>query len=500
MRHRRAGVFGYVAWMQSAPATSADPTVAKGAWSEIFRNGLGLYSALVIGGIAMNATQMLVIAIIMPTIVRDIGGANFYTWAAMLYTIGAIVGGASTAMVWGRLGARRAYALGALVFALGTLGCALAPGIGALIAARGVQGWAGGLVSGSGMALITSLYEARLRTRIIAISQGTFTACHLSGPVVGGLFAAIDWWRGSFWMMAPLMLAFAAIAWWKIPDRLSRETRDRRFSGVPFLRLGTLATGVLCVAASGSVTGAAPRLGAIAAATALVGLTFRLDRRAADNLFPRGALSLNLPIGLALWILALHGMTQTSVTLFLPLLLQVVHRVSPVVINFLSIVISMGWTAATFTVSGWSGRRERFALAAGPVIATAGLASLTAVALLPGLMLMTLSAFVMGIGIGTYNVHLVARAMESAADEHRSTASALSSVRSIGTAFGAAIAGVVANAAGLGNATDPAAVGHAVSAVYLFCCIPFGLAALMMFRFIRIAFAKAKAAAARLEG
>jgi hypothetical protein len=32
---------------------------------------------------------------------------------------------------------------------------------------------------------------------------------------------------------------------------------------------------------------------------------------------------------------------------------------APVVINFLSIVISMGWTTATFTVSGWSGKRER---------------------------------------------------------------------------------------------------------------------------------------------
>ncbi|MBV8090728.1 MAG: hypothetical protein JO139_14385 [Alphaproteobacteria bacterium] len=36
----------------------------------------------------------------------------------------------------------------------------------------------------------------------------------------------------------------------------------------------------------------------------------------------------------------------------LPRLLQVAHRVPPVVINFLSIVISMGWTTATFTVSG----------------------------------------------------------------------------------------------------------------------------------------------------
>ena len=237
------GIFGYLPPMQGARATTADGSVAKGSWSEIFRNGLGLYSALVIGGIAMNATQMLVIAIIMPTIVRDIGGASFYTWAAMLYTIGAIVGGASTGMVWGRLGARRAYTLGAGVFALGTVCCALAPNIGSLIAARGVQGWAGGLVSGSGMALITSVFDARLRTRIIAISQGTFTACHLSGPIVGGMFAAMQWWRGSFWMMAPLMLVFAALAYWKIPDRLSREAERSRFTGVPFLRFATLAAG-----------------------------------------------------------------------------------------------------------------------------------------------------------------------------------------------------------------------------------------------------------------
>src|SRR5438270_8358947 len=110
------------------------------------------------------------------------------------------------------------------------------------------------------MALITGVFESRLRTRIIAISQGTFTACHLSGPIVGGMFAAMQWWRGSFWMMAPLMLAFAAVAYCKIPDRLSREAERNRFTGVLFLRFGTLAAGVMCVAASGSVPGIAPRV------------------------------------------------------------------------------------------------------------------------------------------------------------------------------------------------------------------------------------------------
>jgi hypothetical protein len=39
---------------------------------------------------------------------------------------------------------------------------------------------------------------------------------------------------------------------------------------------------------------------------------------------------------------------------------------------------------------------------------------------------------------------------------------------------------------GRGGNTDPTAVGHAVTAVYGFCCIPFGLAALLMLRFVHI--------------
>src|SRR5260370_20859863 len=99
--------------MSDKSARYPEHEVRKGAWGEIFRDGRGLYSALVIGGIAMHATQMLVIAIIMPTIVADIGGAAYYTWAAMLYTIGAIVRAPSTGVIWSRFVPRRRYPLGA---------------------------------------------------------------------------------------------------------------------------------------------------------------------------------------------------------------------------------------------------------------------------------------------------------------------------------------------------------------------------------------------------
>ena len=472
--------------MRSTGSTAAEPQ--KGSWGDLFRDGRGLNSALIIGGIAMHGSQILVIAIIMPTIVADIGGADFYTWAAMLYTIGSIVGAAATGAVWTRFGARRGYALAACVFALGTTACALAPDMGTLIVARAVQGWAGGLVSGGGTALITSLYDARLRTRIIALSQGTFTLCHLGGPILGGVFAAIHWWRGSFWLMVPFMLAFAVIAHLRIPERLDDEAERGRSPPFPFFRLATLTGGVCCVAATGPVENGLLRLALIIAAVAMVGIAFRLDRVAANNLFPSQTLSLNSPIGLCLWVLTFHGMSQTSVTLFLPLLLQVVHGVSPVFINFVTIMISLGWSVGTFGVSGWSGARERLVMRVGPLLALAALVSLTLAARLPGLEALTAAGFSMGLGIGIYNVHLVARTMEAAAkEEQRSLAAALTSVRSLGTAFGAAFAGVIAHAAGLGNATDPAAVGHAVTAVYMFCWIPLTLAAVFMFRFIRVA-------------
>src|SRR4029077_8867165 len=82
----------------------ADRETEKGGWGEIFRDGLGLYSTLVIGGIAMHATQMLVIAIIMPTIVADIGGGALCARGGAPSHVGAIVGASSTGVVWERLG------------------------------------------------------------------------------------------------------------------------------------------------------------------------------------------------------------------------------------------------------------------------------------------------------------------------------------------------------------------------------------------------------------
>jgi len=472
--------------MNDNAGSAAAAPAAKAGWTELFRDGQTVYTLLVLGGVALHALNVLIIAIVMPTVVADIGGAAFYAWPAMLYTIGAIIGAASVGPVWNLVGPRRGYALSGAGFMLGTLGCALAPDMATLVGFRGVQGYASGLIAGGGMALVSGLFAPALRTRIIAMNQGIWMVAQLFGPALGGAFAEIGWWRGSFWSMIPILAVFSALAWLKIPDRLAGDAGKVGGGVFPIGRLSLLASGVFGVALAGSVDGAAARLVLVLAGIALLGLTFRLDRASTNRLYPSGAFSVRSPVGLGLWILLIGGLVQTSVPMFLPLLLQVVHGVSPLFVSFVSIAISFGWTIGTFAVSGWSGARERLALVAGPLLMMAGLAGVALTATQPLLVVLTLSAILLGIGVGTHNVHLLARTIGFAEKgEERITAASLPSFRSLGTALGAAIAGMMANIAGLGDATQPGPVGGAITFVYSVNLIPLSLAVLFMFALVR---------------
>ena len=83
----------------------------KAVWADLFRDGRGIYTTLLVLGVCLHALQILVIAIIMPTVVADIGGADYYTWPAMLYTIGSIIGAACVGPLWDWLGVKHGLSL-----------------------------------------------------------------------------------------------------------------------------------------------------------------------------------------------------------------------------------------------------------------------------------------------------------------------------------------------------------------------------------------------------
>ena len=454
-------------------------------WGALFRGGTAIYTAMVMLGVVLFSLQILIVVTIMPTVVGDIGGGAYYVWASMLYQIGAIIGAAIIGPVWRAIGMRGGFLLTAAIYTLGTLGCALAPDMLALNLSRLVQGLGGGLVTGGTMALIGRVFLPQQRTRMLAIYQGVWTVCSLLGPFFGGAFAAAGWWRGSFWASLPFAILFGLIAWWKVPADEAPEGEAR--AGLPGLRLALLALGVAGIAEAGQLADRLALAALLLLSLGILALTFRIDAKAARHLFPTRPLSLKTAVGLGYWILIIGGATQAAITILMPLSLQIVHGLSPLWVGTANLSVSIAWTAATFLVSGWSGGRERFALNSGLVLMLVAILLLLPTAQGEALPLLFVAVFVFGWGIGSHNVHLGARTMEAALPgEEAITAASQSMVRSLGGAIGTAVAGIVANLAGLGAHIDIATVNSATLAAYLVALVPTAFGVLFVLRFTRL--------------
>ena len=152
----------------------------------------------------------------------------------MIYTVGAIVGAATVEPISRAFGRRRGYLGISILFMATTAWCGLAPDIETLIIARAMQGFAGGLIIGGCMALIGVLFPARLRRRMFAGYQGVWMFAQLLGPAIGGIFAEIGWWRGSFWAIIPIIVVFAVLVWMKVPDDAPAAAGDGSASAFPF--------------------------------------------------------------------------------------------------------------------------------------------------------------------------------------------------------------------------------------------------------------------------
>jgi MFS family permease len=450
-------------------------------WRDVFRDGRAVPTVVLVLAIGLHAVDVFVISTIMPTVVQEIGGEAFYAWSTMLYMVASIAGAASGGPLKAALGARKSFAVGGLLFLIGSAACGASPSMPALLIARAVQGFGGGLLLAQSMGLIGELYPPALRTRILAMVSGVWGVAALIGPLVGGIFAEIGWWRGAFWTTVPIIAAFTAGAWQALP-RTAGVAPPAPF---PVRRILLLAAGVMSAGVAGIIPSLWPalplRLAEIAGSTSglwvallllvaavlLVAQTFRLDDAAVNRLFPPRPLSIRRPVGLAYWILFLFSMTHTAIGIYLPLALQVLHGVTPLAAGYANAALAVSWTLASFVTAGWRNAAERAAIVGGPLLALLGLAGLSlGVTSLPPLVACALAGLV-GLGIGAGNLHLVALAMRVAEPGFESlTASSIPTIRSLGISFGAAAAGLIANMAGLDEGLSVDTVAAAATWVY----------------------------------
>ncbi|WP_203601712.1 MFS transporter [Streptomyces sp. SID9727] len=181
-----------------------------------------------------------------------------------------------------RIGRRKVFMAGLVLFTLGSALCSLAPNLGALIAFRMVQAVGGSMLNPVAMSIITNTFtDPRERARAIGVWGGVVGISMAAGPVVGGGLVDSVGWRSIFWVNLPVGLAALFLTWRYVPEsRAQRARRPDPLGQVLVITLLGSLTYAIIEAPQKGWTSAEILLFAGLAAAALAGLLVYEPRRA----------------------------------------------------------------------------------------------------------------------------------------------------------------------------------------------------------------------------
>ena len=128
-----------------------------------------------------------------------------------------------------RLGRKKVFSAGVLIFGAASAWCGLAPGITQLIFARGVQGIGAAMLVPGSLALISANFSKKRRGRAIGTWSGFTSIAAGIGPVLGGWLVESVSWRAVFWINVPLCAAVLLIASFRVPESRDDEEAGNRF-------------------------------------------------------------------------------------------------------------------------------------------------------------------------------------------------------------------------------------------------------------------------------
>jgi MFS family permease len=201
------------------------------------------FIGIILGMFGIGIMQ-LVLATAMPVIVTEIGGDYLYSWIFSSYMLASLL----TIPIFSKMadlyGRKKFYLLGMSIFAVGTLYGGLAPTMEHLIVARVLQGLGAGMMIPVSIALISDLFPAEKRGRMIGMFSFVQLLANLISPILGSVITKqLGWHWIFFFTLGMVLTALLLVAL----DKTASQQSSQPVSWVNIDLFGGLMFGLFCV-------------------------------------------------------------------------------------------------------------------------------------------------------------------------------------------------------------------------------------------------------------
>ncbi|MFZ0039985.1 MAG: MFS transporter, partial [Solirubrobacteraceae bacterium] len=345
-----------------------------------------------------------------------------------------------------RVGRKRIFQLGLLLFSTGSLLCAVAPSLDALIAARVLQAIGGSMLNPVAMSIIRNVFEdPRERAQAIGVWGGVIGISLALGPVVGGALVDSVGWPAVFLVNIPIgVLAFVLTARF-VPE--SRAEHPRRIDPVGqvlvIIGLATLTYSIIEAPTAGWDSAQTLTLFAVAilAFVGLVAYELRRTEPLIEVRFFRSA-----PFSGASAI-AVCAFASLGGFLFLnTLYLQDVRHYSPLEAGLYTLPMA----AVTLVIAPLAGRLvgnrgARLPLVGGAIALIISALILTQLSVTTSMTVLVGAYLLFGLGFGLLNPPITNTAVSGMPPSQAGVAAAIASTsRQVGQTLGVAVLGALA--------------------------------------------------------
>lgn len=211
--------------------------------------------------IAMAVLDSSIASVALPTIASELDTtAATSIWIVNAYQLAITALLLPFAALGDRIGYRRVYLPGLVIFVVGSFGCALADSLSVLIGARMFQGIGAAAIMSMNAAMVRSTFPQAILGRWIGFNALVLSMSAAAGPSVAALVLSVASWPWLFLINVPLGIASLVIGLRALPHTTGHGGRPNYLSAVlSAVALSTLVFGIETLA-RGEVDKATPML------------------------------------------------------------------------------------------------------------------------------------------------------------------------------------------------------------------------------------------------